>query len=292
MPTPRLLLLALLLAPVAACDEVAPPDAPVDVVVDDAVVARERGDVQTAERLLRAALQREPQNPKVRVELATTVLQRDGVDLLDLDRIASFLTTGEGAARTRASGGAPRAACPYAADPSATAFDPTEIADFDALAGAAAALAETADLLDPVIPEPIRSFDVCTSVADGALVYDRDGALADLAAQGLSRAQIARALAVNALARFLDAYLFVATEVTQETAWYRLADGGVAVCVADPDALRQEAEGAVGDLGEAVLSLDARASLLGATSLAADLVDVALGAFEGVRDGVADYCSS
>ena len=284
----RLLLALLLLLPLAACDETTGLDAPVDLVVDDAIAARESGNLTAAVTLLERAFERAPDNPEVRVELATTLLQRDGLDLLDLDRISRFVTTSSSAT---APAPAPRASCAAANDPSAQAFDPTDVEGFDELLAQAATLTRATGLLDPVIPAALQGFDICTSVVDGALSYDRGAALAALAAQGLSPSQVAQALAVNALARFLDAYRVVATDLPQQTTWYRMADGSIQICVDDEDALRQSAEAAVKDVGEAVLSLDARASLLGGESVAADLVDEALAAYEDLRDGIADYCS-
>ncbi len=284
----RALLALLLLLPLAACDEATGLDAPVDLVVEDAVAAREGGDLPAAVALLEGAFERAPENTKVRVELATTLLQRDGLDLLDLERISSFLATSGGstAARTRVAG------CTAASDPSAEVFDPTAVEGFAELAASAATLSRAASLLSPVIPAALQSFDLCTSVQNGTLSYDRDGALAALAGLGLSEQQQARALAVNALARFLDAYRVVANDLPQQATWYRLADGSVTICVEDEDALRESAEGAIRDVGLAVLSLDARATLLGTGSVAGDLVEQALGAYEDLRDAIADYCAA
>ena len=284
----RLLLALLLLLPLAACDEATGADEAIDVVVDDAVTARQNGDLAQAVALLEGAFERAPSNAEVRVELATTLLQRDGLDLLDIDRIGRFLTEAMNpSARTAAQ---PRAACAAASDPTARAFDPTDVDGFDEIYAKAQTLQRAADLLQPVMPEALQSFDICTSIQDGALVYDRDGALAALAAQGLTADQQAQALAVNALARFLDAYVFLSEELPQQATWYQLADGSIVICADDEDALRADAEAAVEDFGQAVLSLDARAALLGSGSVAAEIVELALDAYEEVRDGVADYC--
>ncbi len=285
----RPLLAALLLLTLAGCDETTSLDAPVDLIVDDAVAARQSGNLAAAVSLLEGALTRSPDNAEVRVELATTLLQRDGLDLLDLERISSFLA-GDGAATAPASA-ARRGSCALADDPAAQAFDPTEVGGFAGLRASAATLSRAAGLLATVVPVQLQRFDVCTSVVDGALVYDRDAALAALAARGLSPNQQAQALAVNALARFLDAYVFVADELPQQTTWYRRADGSIAICVEDEAALRASAAQAVENMGQAVLSLDARAALLGAGSVAADIVEQALDAYQDLRGAVADYCA-
>lgn len=287
----RALLAALVLLPLAACDETGGFAEDVNVAVDDAVIARQSGNYAQAVAILRNALERAPESAEVRVELATTILERDGVNLLDIDRISTFLTTGASGGAARPADPNARAACPYASDPTAEAFDPTDLVGFDDLMEQATSITETVDLLAPVMPAALQTFDICTSVVDGELVYDRAAAIADLRSQGLSDAQIGQALAVNALAKFVDAYLFVTTELPQQTTWYRLADGSIAICVDDPEALQAQAEDAVAHIGEAVLSLDARAAHLGASSAATEIVDLALDAYEDVRDALGFYCT-
>ncbi|WP_420456353.1 tetratricopeptide repeat protein [Rubrivirga sp.] len=293
MTRPLLLLLAALcLLPLAGCDETASllsVDEGVEVAVEDAVLARDRGDFAQAVDLLERAHDAEPENAVVRVELATTLLQRDGIDLIDLDRIGQFLTTagGERPSAPAARGGS----CSVATDPSAQAFDPADVAGFDDLVAASATLAEASDLLDGVLPAVLTSFDLCTTVVDGALSYDRDGALADLAARGLTRDQMAQALAVSALTTFVEAYVFVAEALPETTTWYRLADGSVAICAEDEAALQAQAEGPIRGIGQALLALDARAALLGSGSVAAEIVGTALDVYNDLQDAVADYCS-
>lgn len=287
------LLLALLLLPLAACDETGGMSTDADVAVQDAVIARQSGDYEQAVTILEAAYERDTTNAEVRVELATTLLERDGINLLDIDRIAQFISDGVGASARAASAPTARrgAACVYAADPGAQTFELTEVEGFADLVGEAASIDRANVLLSAVIPEQIAEFDLCSNVIDGQLSYDRDGALAALYAEGLSEAQVRQVLAVNALARIIDAYFFVSTEVMAEVTWYRLSDGSIAICADDPEALQDEAEAAVADFGEAVLSLDARASLLG-NSTASELVDLAKEAFEELRDAIGDYCAS
>ena len=287
------LLAVLALLPLTGCDETTGLDADVSVIVDDAVAARQSGNYAQAIGLLKGALDREPDNAEVRVELATTLLQRDGIGLVDLDRIGQFLAGSSASPRagtaSRSRGGS---ACDLANDPSAEVIDPTDVYGFDEIQSKLETIAEADSTLSSVIPEALQRFDVCTSVVDGTLVYDRDGVLRDLADQGLSEAQVAQALAVNALVTFLDAYAFVADELPEQTTWYRRADGSVAICVHDEDAVRGQVEVAVARVGEAVLSLDARAALIGAGSVAAEVVEVALDAYEQLRTAVDDYCEA
>jgi hypothetical protein len=121
---PALAGLALLaLLPLTACDEtggisVTTPEQ----AVQDAVIARESGDLAAAEGILRSALDDAPANVAVRSELAGTLMQRDGLDLLDIDRIAQFITSTAGTATGTppATASATGSTCTYADDPTAT----------------------------------------------------------------------------------------------------------------------------------------------------------------------------
>jgi hypothetical protein len=290
LPPIRAVLAALVLLPLAACDETGGFSDDVNFAVDDAVIARESGDYDTAVNILKDAMQRAPENAEVRVELATTILERDGIDLLDVDRIGLFITESAGAAGAAAAPAA-RASCPYAADPSATRFRLQDLEGYEEIAAKIGSLDEAEAALSAVMPASIQGFSICSSVVDGALAYDQAGAIAALRGRGLSETQVAQALAVNALVQLTSAYVAMTEMVEQETAWYRLADGRIVVCVDDPEALKAQAEEPIRAFGQAVLSLDARASILGSTSTAAELVSLALDAFEEVRDAVADYCS-
>src|SRR5690606_25780794 len=149
----------------------------------------------------------------VRVEYGVTLLERDDLNLLDLDRVATFVTSATdsplapGTASAKAGN-----ACTFD-DPTATPFNLNEVGGFPELEANRAAILQTLALLDPVIPDALQNFDLCTGIVDGPdgpmLSYDRAGALAEMRALGLTDAQISAALASNALARFLNAYLFL-----------------------------------------------------------------------------------
>ena len=277
-----------------------------DDLLADARIARQSGQLDAAVRLYEQALALDPDSAPVRVELAATVLARAEVNLLDLDRIALFLTETTGGAVDApigASAGIQPLTCPDAADPTAQPFDPTDVEGYAELEAQRAAVDEVLAILqgagpveggDAVIPPGLRLADGCGGVENGQLVYDRAAALAYLRAAGLSDADIATALAVHATARLVDAYLFVATDLPQQTAWYRLADGGVGVCAADPIALRAQATVAVADFGEALTALDLRAEVLGAGAddPARTLVQTVLDAYEAIREDLGPYCGA
>lgn len=288
------LLAAVLLLPLSGCDETGPMlsiDEGVDVAIDDAILAREQGDYDSAVSLLTQALEAEPTNAVVRVELSTTLLQREGIDLFDIDRIAQYLSTAgsERVAQPAAARGA--GTCAYAEDPTAVQFDPTEYEGFDELVVSIDVLEEVTSTLEGVLPAAVEDFALCGSVVDGELVYDQAGAILDLKAQGLTDEQAAQALAVGALARFIDAYVTVTEELADETSWYRLADGSIGICADDEEAARTKSEGAIQDIGEAILSLDTRAAILGASAtVAAEIVDTALEVYSELEQDITTYC--
>lgn len=286
------LLAALLILPLSACDETGGSTSTnVDLAVSDAVTARQSGDYAQAVTILEEALQANPQSAPVRVELAATVMERDGIDLLDLDRIASFVT--DGAATTQAATrSSSRNACAYAADPTAVEFDPADAADLPDIKAKRSTIKETLVLLDEILPEALTGFDICTTIVDGELVYDHAAAAAHLRGKGLSNDQVARLLAVNALARFLDAYLFVTEDVTAQTTWYRLADGSIGVCADDEEALETQARDAVDGIGQSLLSLDLRSRTFAPGSASSEIVTLAVDAFEEIRDAVGEYCAT
>ena len=280
-----------LLLPLSACDEVGADSADEAVVISDAQAASQKGDYTTATTLLERALVRNPESAPVRTELATTVLASRDLNLLDVDRIAQFVVTSSATAAagrpaSRAAGGT----CKYATDPGAEAFDPTSVVGFQDIRASKADVDRVITLLEPLLPASLKTFDTCTTIgADGRLVYDRAAAAAEMRAKGLSNATIGRILAANALARFLNAYITVTTELPQQTAWYRLKDGSIGVCADDEDALRTDAEGAIETLGTAVVSLDLRARSFGG---ATDLVDLALDAVGDIREAFDTFCAS
>ncbi len=288
------LLAAVLLLPLSGCDETGPMlsvEQGVDVAIDDAIIAREQGDYDTATTLLYQALEAEPTNAVVRVELSTTLLQREGIDLFDIERIGQYLETAGMARTAQPSAARSAGTCAYASDPTAVQFDPTEYEGFEELVLSIEVLEEVTETLEGVLPAAVEDFQLCGSVVDGELIYDQAGAIQDLKAQGLTNDQAAQALAVGALARFVDAYVTVTEELADETSWYRLADGSIGICADDEDAARTKAEGAIQGIGEAILSLDTRAAILGASAtVAAEIVDTALDIYDELEQDITTYC--
>jgi tetratricopeptide (TPR) repeat protein len=284
----------------AACDAGSSAD-DAATLLTDARIARQAGDLDEAVRLLEEALALDPASAPVRTELASAYLEGEGVDVLDVDRLGLYLTEEAGGAGATAAvpgpGARVGAACAYGDDPTAEPFDPRGMEGYPEIEAARGVLQEALALLHeppsgerPVMPASLRTLELCSAVVDGALNYDREAALADLRAAGLSDTEIATALAVNASARFFDAYFFVVEDIPQQTAWYRLADGRIGVCAEDEEALRAQSEEALADLFEALVSLDLRAQLLGGSSTSAEIVARAVEAYEELRAFLGPVC--
>ena len=284
----------------AACDVASPTD-DAGTLLDDARLARQGGDLSAAVRLLEQALALDPASDAVRVELSSAYLQQEDVDVLDIDRFVRYITGEAEPSAPIAGSPASRlgSACVYEDDPTAAPFDPRGEHDYpeiyaarDVLQDALALLHSPPDGELPVMPASLRAIDLCGAVVDGTLNYDRETALADLRATGLSDLEIASALAVNGAARFFDGYFFLVEDVPQQTAWYALADGGIGICAADEASLRVQSEQAVADLFEALVSLDLRAELLGGTSASADVLANAIAAYEALSVHLGPTCGA
>ncbi len=277
-----------LILPLTGCDETGGMTSDATTVIADAQIARQKRDFDRAEALLRGALDQDAQSAPVRAELAATLMARQGLDILDLGRIAQFVIDGTSGAPAAPAGAAHRGTCSFAG--TGTPFNPTSVVGFPAIMASRAQIEEAIALTAPLLPASLTSFDACTAIAaDGTLVYDRAGAATQLRASGLTNAQISQMLANNALARFLSAYLTVSTGLSQQATWYRMPDGSVGICADDPDALVEQTRPAVARLGTAVLSLDTRARAFGG---ATDLVDAATDAFADIREGITGFCAS
>ena len=283
------------------CDESIPTQ-PEDLLVD-ARIARQAGDINKAVDLLERAHTADRSDAVVRVELASALFTQADLDVTDLDRIASFLLdeTASGDLGIPGETASAKAAdCPYETSPGAEPFDPRGLAEYDQYVDRGSVSTRVRELLDPVITEQLRPADfLCSGITEtegGAeLNYDPEAALAAMRAADsrLTDELIASALAVNAVAEAMDTYVFLTDDLREETAWYRLANGNLGVCpvgVTEAE-LRDLAEGAIADLGEALLSIDLRSRILGSGEVSTELVDIVLDAYSEVRDDLAPYCA-
>ncbi len=286
----------------AACDS--NPVSDVESLLTDARIARQAGDLDQAIALLESAMALSPENAPVRVELSSAYLDREDVDLLDVDRVALFLTTFADNA-TDSPGGTSQSVggtCRYAEDPNAQLFAPGDYQGYGDLYSDRELIDSVVGLLngvDPsngslsIVPDELRVLNLCTGIVDGELFYDGDTALASMRALGLNDNEIATALAVNAVSRFFEAYFHIVEDIPQQTDWYHVASQSsdyIGVCAEDEEALRGHVEVAILDLGEAVTSLDLRDQLLGGTTASQELVQHVLDAYEAVQADLGPYC--
>jgi hypothetical protein len=290
---------------VAGCDGAGADD--FDSLLIDARLARQAGDLDEAVELYEEALRAEPTSSVARIELASTYLDRSGVDLIDLDRFALHLAEGAAAPAPPDEVG-PRATnvgggCIYSQIPGAVPFDPRGIAEFGGLVAergviqlAIATLAGEGVVPggQPVMPSELRAIDLCDGIEGGTLVYDRADALTQMRSQGLDDRQIASALAINAVALLVDAYLYLNADLAQHTTWWRMPNGLLGICSDDPEALRIQSQDAIMDFGEALTSLDLRAEVLDLHpgDPARQIVQDASEAFEAIEGDLGPSCGA
>lgn len=285
------------------CDALEPTRAPfedLEAAIDDAVIAREQGDYETAVELLEDAVEAHPESAPARVELGVTYLERDGIDLFELERIARRLA-GENAASATVASAAPPS-CSFASNRDAEPFDPSDYAEYAGLlanrASVEAARANVGAAEAAAIPGSLRAVNLCTGIEGGEIVYEREAALEAMTTAGLSDEQIGAALAVNATSLILTSVFTLLEDVgpDQNVQWYRIpnSDGSytIGLCADDLVALQEASEGVVADMGEALVSLDLRAHHLGRTGLTQEIVDVVVEAYTEIEDDLADYCDA
>jgi hypothetical protein len=305
-PSVRLLAAAALVSGallLTACDGATANDA--GTLLTDAQIALQAGDLDEAIRLLEQAHALEPGNDAVTVLLASVYLQRDGVDLLDLDRVLLHITApsgglpGGGVTARGAADGRVGAACVFEHLPGAEPFDPRAVEGYDGLLASRGVIQHAAALLQvappppdslPVMPAALRPDTLCGAVVDGALVYDREAALGHLRASGLTDVEAATALAVNATARFLDGYFLLVEDLPQPTTWYRTPIG-IGICGEDPEALPAQATPALTYLFEGLAALDLRNEVLGGDTASRALVEHAIEAYEALDAYLGLSCS-
>ena len=299
----RFLRLALVLAllPLAACDETSSVASTPDDAIADASAASSSGDYERAAGILEEALEEFPDSAPIRVELGRTLFERDGIDILDLDRIAAYVADGTnvGTAAPGGTSAGKNSSCRFEDEEGAVEIDPQEFVGYPDLSAQRPTIEFVLALIAPIMPDALRPGTtdaafcgaVDTSTSPATFSYDAEAAAAELRALGLSDDQIGALLTTNALARFTLAYLDAVDGLDQQTTWYRRADGGIGICADDTDALEEQARETVADALESLFSLHLRAQTFQPGAASNDLVDAVTDAFEEVRDGVGDYCA-
>lgn len=204
----------------------------VENLIEDAAYARINQDFERSEALLREAFDLAPGNPTVRVDLASTLMQREEVGLVDLEQVTSYLL-GEIESAGGQQRGTPADTCSWDSDEPTQPFEPRAAGGYDEVAAASPILAEVIRLLNdpasptepPVLPAGLGEIDPCTVVQGGTIAYDRDALVATLNEHfDGDTGRINAALTMNAVALTLGAYLgiFEAPEVPVD--WFLVGE--------------------------------------------------------------------
>ena len=241
----------------------------VENLIEDAYYARINDDFERSEALLREALDLAPEHPVVRMDLASTLMQGEQINLLDLEAVTTHLLD-----EIEAEGGQARGTqadtCTWNSDEPTRPFDPAAAEGYAEFAAVAPVLTEVLDLLNapasststPVLPETLGEVDLCTAVEGGTLSYDRDALLAPLREEfdGDGR-RISAALTINAVAHTLSAYLGIFESPAVPIDWVLVGEPGDArlgFCTGSETlvSFRENFDTNLEALAEAYLSLD------------------------------------
>lgn len=275
----------------------------VDQSIEDAQHARANGDFDTAERLLRDALDQEPGHPVVRLELSSTLLQRQQINIVNLERVTTYVLDEIEAAGGGARHSASSDTCTFDLGEPTRPFDPNAVEDYAEIADAAPILSEVLGLLNdvptpsgfPVIPAGLGEIDPCTVVQDGTLAYDRDALLDALREQfdGDDR-RVNAALKMNAIALTLGAYVNLFENENFPVAWYLVGeedDVRVGFCMDRDhvDSFHGRIDTNLDALAEAFFSLDLLIYNVGDEEMR-QLVDEAVELYETFEESFGRYC--
>ncbi len=278
----------------------------VEESLEDARIARINGDFETAERLLRDAYEQDPANAVVRLELATTLMQRNGVNSVSLVAdLSSFVTDAVEGIESPRPGGARSGGevCSYTtSDPDRADFDPTGFEGYGEIIRSLGVLREVRDLLagddGAVLPASLLGLSPCDVIVDGQIVdYGQQAVLDELYDTfGGDRNLVATALQLNAFALILEAYTGIFEQADLPVAWYLVGSEDnrrIGFCADDPAALDQvydRIDAQVADVGRALFSIDLLVRDGGDETLQ-DLRDEAVELYVTFQEDISRYCN-
>lgn len=271
----------------------------VQTLLEDARYARANGNFERAAELLEAAYAMEPANPEVRVELAGTLLQREGLNALD---VVSQVTTyvqeslgGEAGSRR----GAGADSCSWNSTEPTAAFDPGAFPEYQAILDARPVLNQVRDLLagpnGAILPQALVTLSPCAAIVDGTFVYDRDAILAELYATfGGDPNHVRTALLLNTVTLTLNAYAGIFEQPDLPVSWFLVGepdDARFGFCVAaeHDGILDGQIDTEVNNIGRAMFSLDLLVHDASNAALA-DLRDEALALYETFEADLGQFC--
>lgn len=277
----------------------------VDNSIEDAQHARANGDYETAERLLRDALEQEPGHPTVRMELSSTLLQREEISFLNLEQVTTHVLDEIEAVRGgERRGSAAADTCTWDSSEPTRPFDPDAVEDYPEIVAAAPVLIEVLGLLNgaatpadpPVIPVGLGEIDPCTVVQNGELTYDRDALLDEMRARFGGNDRLVNAvLKMNAIALTLGTYVDLFENDAFPVSWYLVGaedDVRLGFCMdqAGVDPFYDRVDTNLDALAEAFFSLDLLIYNTGDEERR-EIVDEALDLFETFEDSFGSFCN-
>lgn len=274
----------------------------VEHLIEDASFARIDGDFDRSETLLRQAFDLEPENPMVRMDLATTLMQREQINLLSLERVTTYVLE-EIAAEGGQARGAQSDTCTFDAGEPTRPFDPNAVEDYEEIVADTPVIAEVLQLLNgpagpaaaPVIPTGLSDLDPCTIAQDGELTYDRDALLATLRARfGGDDRRVNAVLTMNAVALTLGAYLGIFETPEAPVNWFLIGEPGdarIGFCMdrASIASFHENIETNLDAVAEAFFSLDLLLYNAGDTELRV-YVDETLELYEAFEGSFGSFC--
>ncbi len=285
----------------------------IDTKVEDARLARTNGDFEAAERILRDAYAEDPDNVVVRLELASTLIQREerregGINSLDaIGQVATFITETLDSGGGARPGSAKAESCSYGdAEVTREVFDPTAFDAYASIEGSLPVFREVRDLLSggdgAILPQRLLDLSPCEIVvvdADGtaSLAYDRDRVLEDVYASFEGNETFVRtALQLNAVVLMLDSYTGIFEETDDlDVDWYLVgpeSDQELAFCAPDAlslDRVYDRVGERVSDVGRALFSIDLLVHDSGLADLE-PLRDDALDVYVSFEEDVSQFC--
>jgi hypothetical protein len=271
MPSIRTLPVAALLLAVLAsgCNVFAPfysEGGDVDALLEDARHARASGNLNKAVELLERAYEREPSNPIVRLDLGSTLMQREKLTFLEVEAVTRHILDALGHGDAFRGASAAAEVCTFESGTATGSFNPRAADGYAQIVSARPTLRRVVELLSdpaapteaPALPEAFTSLDVCEAITPAGLNYNRNTVLAALRSQFPTDTQVTAALSTASVAYTLGSYVALFEQPDLPVSWYTLPDDGLGACVAEAqyDLLVERAQAEVRQVGRALFALD------------------------------------
>lgn len=246
-----------------------------DVLLDDARIALQSGDADKAINLLEKALEKDPANPEIKIELSSALFQANDIDLLVMKELAAFISETPATPiafqpGTSALAKSNRLACNFQGDVSLTTeLDFTQDTAYQLLA-------QNTDILE-------RAAELLRDILD-------DGSLDSLPANIMSNAHLMRAISSMATAVVeIHTYAQLA-----QVSLHFLPGTGIGYCAVDNETLMQFETfvmcEALPDIDQAADDLVSRQSLF--SDIDSELVSAITSAREEITAEISASCQA